>query len=327
MTFLKIPWSEFKTICDNKKVPIQMTMGTSCYYLVAYDGPSALKSSVEITDPKTLEQIDFETSYLPHVNKKIENKTTDNIPKVSVYEPEGGAATIVSHDFTDKCSWYQGAATMTDEVLSNTTGNIFKSTKTHWIDLENGRLYDEDNILAQNPSLKPVVKINDVIQTTGFTINPVLGEVTFSSPVTGVVKATFKYADKSWFIIKPKSGKVVSIKSAEVQFSSNVLLNTAFYFEAWVNHPTFGMIPVPGSKVAYKNAKDFVSACNEGQGLIPKWAGLQYDVHVFPFHYARPKPLKFSQGVEIRVYCKDHLAITGEFATATFYVNVDTEVL
>jgi len=80
---------------------------------------------------------------------------------------------------------------------------------------------------------------------------------------------------------------------------------------------------IPGQRTTYKNAKDFISACNEGQGLIPKWNELNYDIHVFPFNYARPKPVKFTDYIEIRVYCKNHEPVGGEYATATFYVTIE----
>jgi len=322
---MNILWTEFKNICNDRDLNIQKLNGDSAYYLEAWDGPRHFRSSILISDPKNTDQIDFEDNYLPNINKRIVNKTSDSKTKVSVYEPEGESATIVSHDFTDKCSWYQGSLAITNETLESITTTNFKSSKPYWIDLQNGRVYDEDNIATITPSYIPVVKIDDVVQTSGYTIDYVLGEINFNSPVSGVVKASYHYSDKSWFVIKPKIGKILSIKSAEVQFSSNVQLTSPFYFEAWVNHPTYGMIPVPGTRIVYKNAKDFISACNEGQGLIPKWGGLLHDVHVFPFHYARPKPLKYSQNVEIRVYCKTHEPILGEFATATFYVNVDIE--
>lgn len=322
---MNLIWTQFKAICDAKTLLIQSNRKANVYHLEAWDGPAKYTTAILCTEPADVDQIDFETNYLNKSNKPITKKTTTSIDKVAIYEPEGDAATIVSHDFTDPCSWYQSSVGVVEETLTLTTGTTYKGSKVNWIDLKSGRIYDEDNILAQNPTFHPEIKVAGVVQTAGFTINHKSGEVTFTTAPVGAVTANYRYADKSFFIIKPKAGKVVSIKSAEVQFSSNIIINNPFYFEAWVQHPTAGMVPVPGSRIAYKNAKDFMSACNGGQGLIPKWSGLVNDVHVFPFHYARPKPIKSSQGVEIRVYCKDHIPIVGEFATATFYVNVENE--
>lgn len=322
---MKIIWSQFKSVCTSRTLNIQMSESEGAYYLEAWDGPKKYTSSVQKSDPTNSDQDDFEDNFLINVNKPISNKTTDSKLKVSNYEPEGSAATIVSHCFADKCSWYHGAATSTSEVLSPTTARIFQSAHTHWIDMEHGRAYDEDNLVLEDPSLIPKIYIDEVLQETGYEIAYETGVITFDSDISGEVTADYKYADKSWFIIKPKLGKVLTIKAAEVQFTHNVTLQDHFIFEAWVNHPTYGMIPVPGTRIAYKNARDFISACNEGQGLVPKWGELANDVHVFPFHYARPKSIKYSSGAEIRVYCKNHNPVLGEFATATFYVSIDNE--
>lgn len=188
-------------------------------------------------------------------------------------------------------------------------------------------MYDEDAIVLADPSLKPKIYIDDVLQTTGFTINYALGTVTFNSSVTGTVKADYKYATTSYYVLKPKAGQILSIRTSEIQFSSDVIIHCPVIFEAWVNHPTYGMIPVPGSRIAYKNEKDFMIACNGGQGFIPAWGNFNKDVLVFPFDYARPKPLKSSQQVEIRVYTLGHQQLSGSFATGTFYVTSETEVV
>ena len=69
-----------------------------------------------------------------------------------------------------------------------------------------------------------------------------------------------------------------------------------------------------------------MSACNGGTGIIEPWSGITEPTFVFPFEYARPKPVKYSQYVEIRVYIKNHQEVVGQFATATFYITVTDEV-
>lgn len=266
------------------------------------------------------------------VQKPLEinnKKTSDGITKVAIYEPEGSSATIVTHNFADKCSWYEHSRATQGEVLtaveSETANTVFKSTHTHWIDLENGRMYDEDNIMmTNNYKWRPKVFVDNVQQDPStYTINPVAGTITFKTPKTGTVKADYYYADKSYFSIRPRPGKKLSIKAAEVQFALSSRIKSPFVFEVWTTTGT--PFAVPGTQIVYKNAKDLISACNEGQGTIPKWGDLEEEVVVFPFIYARPKPMKYSQGVEIRVYCRDHQEISGSYSTATFYVTIDDE--
>jgi hypothetical protein len=323
---MEVQWEEFKNFVDGRGCSIQFIEMGGNYCMEAFSGN--FKVSCQITtDPSNAETAEFNSTYKPSANAPLVATTGSGVPKVAAYEPEGSSTTIVSHNFTDKCSWYQGSVKVTAETLSTSDDLTFTSAKTHWIDLENGRLYDEDNImLSCGNEYKPKIYVNGTIQTSGYTVNPVNGSVTFSSSQAGnAVTATYYYADKSWYIIRPKEGKILSIKTAEVQFCSDTVLNGAFLFEPWFNHPVYGWIAVPGGKISYKNFKDFISACNGGQGLIPAIGDVTSDVHVFPFNYARPRPVKYSDNVEIRVYVQNHVPAGGQYATATFYVTIEDE--
>jgi hypothetical protein len=290
--------------------------------------PNDSSHEVDLESIAVIEIIDSETASV----KLDEQRTSTGLPKMSFFEPEGSAATLVSHNFCDKCSWHDGSIQVIDDVLNNTSGNTFASLngKTHWIDLKHGRLYGEDYLVSSHPVIKVdgVVKIEtlpDLNISGDYTINYESGEVTFNEEVLGTVTATYRYADKSWFRIKPTTGKILTIKSAEVQFGSDVALNGYFYFDVWYNHPLAGWVQVPNTRIAYKNFKDFVSAANEGQGLIPAIGDLTNDVYVFPFNYARPKPIRDSQAIEIRVYKHNHQPCHGNYATATFYILSEDE--
>ena len=347
---IKLSWTDFKNICTQKSLLIQCESREKVYYLTAYDGQVGYRSSVEKSDPMSVEQIDFETNFLSKTNKKIESKTSTGIIKTSSYEAEGPSATIVSHNFADPCSWYSHSVQVTTpEEMVLESGLIYKfaNDRKNIIDLTHGRVYDETNIMIQNASkwaLKVydngVLKVEDAQYKTAidqpdsalhrdYYVDYLNGKVTFRSAPVGPVTVTYSYATTSYYSVRPKTGKVLSIKAAEVQFSKDTILRGPFIFEPWfVNHPVYGSMQVPlafGQQIVYKNAKDFVSACNEGQDLIPAWGELTKDVHVFPFQYARPKPIKFTDYTEIRVYCQNHLPVNAEFATATFYVTIDSE--
>lgn len=253
--------------------------------------------------------------------------TVSGIPKMAAYEPEGSSATIVTFNLVDKCSWYVMSVQVLLETATTSDNLIYSSVHPFWIDMVNGRCYDEDNIMLLSGNKYAVkVYIDDVLQTSGFTINHVEGKVTFSATVSGVVKFSYHYATTSYYKLRPNAGKKMTIKTAEVQFSTDMTMTSPILFEPWfVGHPVYGSMAIPGQAIAYKNMKDFISACNGGQGLIPKIGELVHDVHVFPFDYARPKPIKYSDYVEIRVYIKNHEPMVGEFATGTFYVAIDNE--
>lgn len=324
---------------DSLEVAIRVSAIT-----IALDTITILGSSLSITFKNTLSAeealllneivIDHDGVALPqNFVQKVSTdspKTSQGLSKMALYEPEGDSATIVTFNLADKCSWYIMSAQIVGETLTTSDSLTFSSSQSSWIDLTHGRCYDEDNIMMANANKWAVkVYVNDVLQTwdeTVWSVDYPNGKVIFHSIQTGVVKANFSYATTSYYIVKPKAGKRLTIKQAEIQFSTNTQLPSPILFEPWFSgHPTYGTMAVPGAKIVYKNMKDFISACNGGQGLIPKLGELTYDVHVFPFDYARPKPIRYSDHIEIRVYIKNHQPVTGEYATGTFYVAIDAE--
>lgn len=273
------------------------------------------------------------------VNSK---KTSRGILEVAVGESEGSSATIVSHNWCDKTSWASGSIEVVTQVLTLVSVNSYKyQTKTHWIDLEHGKLYDEEAIMAKAPinKYRPKIYIDGVlkvenfknlmgeVQVRDYSINYAAGVVNFTNVTSGVVTASFYYADKSYFIVKPTTGNILTIKTAEIQFAKNIVIDSPFVFEVWVFHTGLQqMVPYPNSAIVYKNVSDFMSASNEGS-VIPAWGGMANDLIVLPFKYVRPKPVIYSSTAEIRVYVRNHQQVVGEMATATFYVVIDPEIM
>lgn len=68
---MNIVWSEFKSICDTRGLNIQKSNGESAYYLEAWDGPRYFRTSILISNPKSADQIDFETNYNSSSNGKV----------------------------------------------------------------------------------------------------------------------------------------------------------------------------------------------------------------------------------------------------------------
>ena len=75
----------------------------------------------------------------------------------------------------------------------------------------------------------------------------------------------------------------------------------------------------------YKNIKDILNSANLGQGVIPAIDNFTNDILVFPFNYVTTQSLLSSQGAELRVSLSDDTALTGEWATATFYIMSEAE--
>lgn len=287
--------------------------------------------------------VDF-IDFMDNYKDNIDNTPPDDpsitavgkVQKVAIYPSEGNARTIISHDFTDPCTWYGESVRITDGVLSThesgASANIefwHPSNFNNWIDLEHGRITKEDEI-ASNYTI--LVKKNDVeVNSNDYTVNYEDGKIIFDSAVeeSDVIKATFSYEDGSCFIVKPSNGKMLRIEHTEIQFTSDIEITAPIKFDVFVYNPYDLPHKVLYSSEKYKNAKDFMNIGNLGKGYIPAFGGatngVQSDVLVFPFDYNASKDLKSSQGTELRICIEGSIPFNGEFGTVTLYVFEDDE--
>ena len=262
--------------------------------------------------------------------------TGDNVTKiqkaqrVSIYPTEGSSTTLVSHDFTNKCTWYSNSIQIIDEILSDSGDQqTYNSLNQYWINLTDGLITDEDLISDNYPI---IIKKNDIeIDKNDYSINYENGSITFNNPmlVTDTIKATYNYANGSEWILKPDTNQIYRIKHTEIQFTKDVIINTSVYFEIWVYDPNNYPNKILYTREVFKNARDYVNFGNEGKGCIPAFGGssrgLQNDILVFPFNYASAKDLKNSVGAELRIKLENDIPHTGEFATVALYIFIEEE--
>jgi len=256
------------------------------------------------------------------------NKTTiSGIPKVSVYKSEGSSGSIASHDWTDPCTWYTKSKRTIAETLTLDTGKIYDMAKDNIIDLIHGRVSDEDDFASTY-----IVKVYDnavlKVEGTDYEVNYEDGVVTFDAgyTVTAPVTADYSYEDGSCFVLAPESGKVLNLEHAELQFTSNIAMNSSSIdFDIWVYNPYDLPNKILYKRKRYKNVKDILNSANLGQGKIPPIDILTRDVLVFPFNYVTTQSLQSSVGAELRVSINDDTPLTGEWATTTFYVGSEDE--
>lgn len=244
---------------------------------------------------------------------------------------EGSQAVIVSHNWCDKCTWYGQSVRVLGETLSTEDGYNFSSQHQYWVDLTHGRVYREDLVSS---TYKPKVYVDGIVKTErtpfatsggDFEINYENGTVLFYSDQTGkTITSDYSYQNGSRFIVAPKSGKKLWVEKSEVQFSVDVEINDTIHFQAWATNPYNPSQKIPVTeKTSYKVARDFV---DEAQGVYPQVPafggtrrGLPCAHIVFPFNYLQIKEIKYSQGVEIRVWLEKNTCFGGTFGTATFY--------
>lgn len=311
-------WAAFKSFVNARSLEIQYLQINNKYCLFAVDGALSLECLISDIEGNS-DTDDFVNNFKSNANKSLGNRTpVQKTQKVSVYPPEGSSTVYVSHDWTDKTTWHQKSTRVTDETVTSLLGYTYVSAHTNWIDLTHGKIYDEDTYAS---ACTVVVKVNDVVQSSGYTIDYAAGSITFSSSKLGTtVKVTYSYAGSSVWTLGPASGKVLNIQHAEVQFYQNVTMNAAMLFEIWVYNPYDLPNKMLYQRIKYKNEKDIINSANLGQGIIPQFGNLADDVLVFPFNYATIKSFKYSQGAELRVSVENDVALTGGFATVTFYI-------
>lgn len=298
-------------------------------------------------------------------------KTQNGKLLAGLWPTEGDGPTLFSPDWTDPCTWYHQSTRVVDEVAAD-TGDQLTYQLPGWsasrciVDVYHGKISEEDNLLDGRHSYRVEVKVDrgggPIARTEqdphfgsggDFTVDYDAGTITFLSAlgVSDVVTVTYHYVDRSagdgtasLWVLKPAPGKILQIKSSEVQFSSDIVLTDSVEFSVWGLVDVFAPQlldtatppgPYPSGtlielrKQAYKTMRDYY---NEANGTYPQmpalggagWRGLQTATNTFPWVYQTLTDLSSAAGMEIRIRLLHDAPFGGEYATATFYcLSVD----
>ena len=241
---------------------------------------------------------------------------------IQVYPTEGTKKTFFSYNFTDPCSWYQQSVLVEDETLTDSGDHIiYEMSNTNIIDLQHGRLSDENNI-SNVSNYYVTVEVDSVEKTEDidYTIDYESGEITFSSALSGTetVIATYHYENGSEFKIVPNFGKYIRIIASEAQFSKNVSITDTTLFQIYVDDQLY-------KSNAYKNAKDYINSANNGVGEIPAFGELIQPVLVFPWNYPASVDIKSSLSMDLRIKLENDEPFIGELATLALYCLIENE--
>jgi hypothetical protein len=178
---MKLSWSNFKTICNNKLLSIQMDERDVVYYLTAHDGPILYRCDLLKETPASSDQTDFENNYKSLTNKPIKPKDTlgNEIVKSAVFNDATGFR-FRGHSFS---------ATVT----ANTTQDIdYKLNEERHI---NGGRLIVDNVGNDDLVTFQVIDKDNVL---GFGSNVVLDEFIkdFFVPKSGDIEIQLPYPAK-----------------------------------------------------------------------------------------------------------------------------------
>ena len=279
--------------------------------------------------------------------------------RVESHPTSGKSEIITSHNFADPTTWWGDSLRVTEEVLSNPSGDntLYRSDHKHWIDLSHAKVTKEDEIIVDttlwpNGPFTVIISVNDVVKVEDrdFRVDYRNGEVSFSWPnpenpkvllgmgplnPSDVVKATYSYENGSTWALRPEAGTKIRIVRTEVQFTHDIIIHDDCHWQTYVYNPFDLPNKVPyGTPSIYKSAQDYVNEGNSGTGVIKAFGGtgstysvrgLQHDVSVFPFDYLATKDVMSSVGAEVRVFLYSHTPYIGEYATATVYCLIENE--
>jgi hypothetical protein len=319
MNSFNVKWADVKAFVDTRGVSVQFVEAANEYLVMAIDGAFILNCRIQKTG--SAEQTDFEDNYKPSGNDKLDKKTGLGISKIAVTEEDGSNfLAMVSHDFTDPTTWWGESVRVTGEALSGSGVGPYTSANTNWIDLENGKVPREDTFSS---SYIPVIYDNGVPVTSGITIDYAAGTVTFDSAPTGPVTADYSYENGSAWIVKPDPGKVLKIRHAEIDFTTDIGFQPT-EFQLWAYNPLDLPNKVMVDLTTYKNMKDIFKIANTVEEIRALGEITNPTVRVV-FEYSRAIPLLDSAGMELRICMLGDTPMTGEFGSATIYTVSEDE--
>jgi hypothetical protein len=347
-------WYNFKNIITSKQISIQYAENSEGYVIFAIDSiviyitkiyknnlpkfVNVLNGDPSSEDENTESLEDFENNFKSEANKPlIPPKDPLGIP-LTVSEPRRGTELIiVSHNYCDPCTWYTESIRVNEEILTSEDGYTWNSVNPYWIDMVSGRMFKDyktrelvdhkyDIVLTVDGYSK---LYRDYFSETGgdFSIFYEDGYIKSFEDWSGKeIKCSYSYATGSAWSINPDFGTKIDIEQADVQFSSDVMMNDTVIFETLVYNPEDFPNKIVYDTAYYKRVQNIIDeaigAFPTISKLSPNARGTKYDTVEFPFKYGTVKTLDSSVGLELRIRLENNIKYGGSFCTASFYCTV-----
>ena len=262
--------------------------------------------------------------------------------------------TIVTHDFSDRTTWYQKSVAVTNETLVDSGNQLtFNSANPHWINMfgpkitvDYKKVLERDGTLTNSTLRKVLVKVDGVTKTEGtdYTVDYAAGTVTFGASQSGVVTANYYHnngvAHCSEFLFTPPTNTQYRVEHIEAQFSRNTVFTDSVQVEIWaggvtntggnysVNLAAYGGFAgafydagYGQSRTTYRNMNDLINFCNNQYPIIPSCGALTQDIMVFPFLYIVHPVISAKQGVVVRLCTVNDQEIGAEICTVCLYME------
>jgi len=323
-------WDEFVKWLNGTYAKLQYvwTDEGEAYQIVAIDGGVSRVLSINKSDAG-----DFESSYKSRTPKQVHSaQQSDGAILVSEGANLAGSEFIrASHNFADRTTWYGDSVRVSDETLVDSgDGLTWNSEHAVWIDLVHGKILAEEDLTGYSV----VVKVDGVTQTMrdpfaddfedggDYYVDYRSGDVIFEVSQAGhTVTASYSYENGSGWYLSPSTGKLLFLKEAEINISSDVELNDTIQYLIQAYVPGYGWVTVGSAE--YRAGWQIIQECRGNHPVIPAFGGTargtQHDVYQIPFVYVADRELKSSQGIRLNARLKAHKEFGGEHASITFY--------
>ena len=355
MNTIQVSWSQLKTLQTQKALPWQYTDLSDRYIVFIVDG-QILYETILFKDNAVLagglpagmatDRSEFETTIMPTANDPVGGPVTSSGRRqIGVYPTEGNFTNIITHDWCDPTTWYMQSVRVVDEVATNSGDNTtYNLAHQNVIDTYHGKLNMEDYLTdSSGNSYRVSVTVNGAAKTevdphtgTGdYTVDYAGGKITFQSALSGsdVVKVTYHYENGSVFTVKPKSGKILYLKTIKVLFTENIEITDTLRFTPYglvdVFAPTMTPNPYPSGTLiplsngtVYKTMINYLAEVSRNfdkiqdlGGSVSNWRASPVKTTLLEWNYPALQPIKSSAGMEIRMLL-DH---------DTPYSSIDTK--
>lgn len=254
-------WTAWKAVKAARLLNLQYQDDGVVYTIYGYDGPEVhlcliWHGSVPIGSTYTqtqndLDKTDFETNFKSLGNRRLTAISAAGNPiaelTLSTGIPGSFPLSVISHDLTDRTSWYQKSLQVVTETLTTSDTLTFASVNVWWVDFSDAtstitatsfQVAKRDGSFGKHSDWYVHVYVSGVEVTTGFTVNFAAGTITFASAQVSVtVTATYWHTNgvtnpSEWLAVPP-AGKKFTIDHVELQFAKNIVMTGVLRMEIW----------------------------------------------------------------------------------------------
>ena len=246
-----------------------------------------------------------------------------------------------SVNICDPTTWYVDSEYVDNELVASATGQTEFQT-VHGsgngcalIDLQHGKITEENLLVAPTGSYIPVVTVSGVVKTEresyedsggDYEIDYCAGKITFFEPQYGEVRASYFYAPSGLgpiFSVKPPAGKKWIIDAAELQVSVDFKMTDTISQNVFLVHPFYGPIKALPNDVEYKHFANFLDFTYGSYPVIPIVGtgprAMTKDTVIMRWEYLTPLELLSSLQMELRSWSKHGRGFDGERFALTVY--------